>query len=172
MSDPNLHAWASREQPARYLAKEVPAGEKKALACYGLWLPDSQEMLLRFVVGRPVSAGTEAFLEWLSAQRYQAGKRALLLVWDNASWHSSERVRTWLKEHNRQVKAGEKQGVRLVVCWLPKRSPWLNPIEPKWLHGKRAVADPHETLEEVELMARVLEHFDCPVYPLLSTKVS
>ena len=36
--------------------------EPKALACYGLWLPERERMLLRFVAGRPVSAVTCAFL--------------------------------------------------------------------------------------------------------------
>ena len=40
----------------------------------------------------------------------------------------------------------------MVAC----RAPWLNPIEPKWLHGKRAVAEPDAVLDEIELMARVL----------------
>jgi hypothetical protein len=99
-------------------------------------------MLLRFVEGRPVSAVTEAYLEWVSQELFQAGKQALLLVWDNASWHDIQPVCTWLWEHNREVKRGEQEGVRIVVCWLPKRSPWLNPIGPKWLHGKRAMAEP------------------------------
>jgi hypothetical protein len=28
------------------------------------------------------------------------------------------------------------------VCRLPVKSPWLNPIEPRWLHGKRAIVEP------------------------------
>jgi transposase len=167
-----MHTWSEPDQPLRLPAKELPKGERKALSCYGLWLPQSERMLLRFVERRPVSAVTEAFLEWVSAELQRAGKQALLLVWDNASWHVSERVRDWLRTHNRQVKRGEKVGVRLVVCRLPKQSPWLNPIEPKWLHGKRNVAEAGEVLDEIELMARVYEHFDCPVAPLLSTTVS
>ena len=132
-------------------------------------MPQSEEMMLRFVEGRPVSAATEEFLEWVSTERYQQGKRALFMIWDNASWHVSQRVRAWLRVHNRQVKRGEKEGVRLIACLLPSRSPWLNPIEPKWLHGKRAIAEPDGVLDEVELMARVYEHFACPANPLLST---
>jgi hypothetical protein len=30
--------------------------------------------------------------------------RALALMWDNASWHTSQRSRTWIRDHNRQVK--------------------------------------------------------------------
>lgn len=172
VTDPEMHAWSETDRPLRCLEKKVAKGEKKALACYGLWLPGSERMLLRFVAGRPVSAVTVAFLEWVSWELHRAGKAALLLVWDNASWHDSQAVQSWLRQHNRQVKAGEKPGVRLVVCPLPTKSPWLNPIEPKWLHGKRNVAEPGETLDEVELMARVYEHFDAPAQSMLSTKVS
>lgn len=174
VTTPAMHAWSEKQQALklRDKAQELPKEEPKALACYGVWFARSEEMRLRFVEGRPVSAATEEFLEWVAGERYRQGKRAVFLVWDNASWHVSQRVRAWLRQHNRAVKRGEKAGARLVVCPLPSRSPWLNPIKPKWLHGKRAIAEPNAVLDEVELMARVYEHFACPVNPLLSTTVS
>jgi hypothetical protein len=39
---------------------------------------------------------------------------------------------------------------------LPSKSPWLNPIEPKWVHGKRAVSEPDRLLSADELEARVV----------------
>lgn len=181
VTDPGMHTWAAEEAPLRLPSKEdaVPKGEPKALSCYGLWLPDAKlpdrpggRMLLRFVSGRPVSAVTVPFLEWVSQELQAAGKQGLLLVWDNASWHGSAQVRGWLREHNRQVKGGEKVGVRIVVCPLPKRSPWLNPIEPKWLHGKRNVAEAERVLGSDELMARVHAYYDCAAQPMLSKAVS
>ncbi len=53
---------------------------------------DTGGMLLRFVEGRPVSPVTTQFLSWLSQHLFQEGKRALLRVWDNASWHISKQV--------------------------------------------------------------------------------
>ena len=88
------------------------------------------------------------------------GKRALLLVWDNASWHKSTAVRTWIGTHNRTVKA-QGQGVRIVACRLPSKSPWLNPIEPKWVHGKRAVLEPARVLTAQELAERVCAYYGC-----------
>ena len=172
-----MHTWSSEGEVTRLLDKRdgVPKGEPKALSCYGVWLPEEGargRMLLRFVEGRPVSAVTEPFLEWVSQELYAAGKQALLLVWDNASWHGSARVRAWLKEHNRKVKRGEKEGVRLVLCPLPIKSPWLNPIEPKWLHGKRAVAEPGRVLTVEELKERVQQHYGCPALSLLSKAVA
>jgi transposase len=110
-------------------------------------------MLLRFVDGRPVSAVTTQFLAWLAAWLAAEGKTALLLVWDHASWHVSQAVRAWLKEHNRHVK--QTGGCRVVVCPLPVKSPWLNRIEPKWVHGKRAMAEPDRKLSVAELKHRI-----------------
>jgi transposase len=54
------------------------------------------------------------------------------LIWDNAPWHVvSEEVRSRIKEHNKKVKKGETvEGVRIISCFLPTKSPWLNAIEP------------------------------------------
>ena len=78
--------------------------EPKALACYGLWLPGPERMLLRFVAGRPVSGVTCAFLAWVAERLAAEGVRVLALVWDNAPWHVSREVRTWIRDHNRQAK--------------------------------------------------------------------
>jgi transposase len=115
-------------------------------------------MWLRFVTGRPVSAVTIAFLAWCSARLAAQGFTALLLVWDNASWHRSQAVRRWLRQHHQQVKRGAT-GVRLIVCHLPSKSPWLNPIEPTWVHGKRAVSEPDRLLNADELEARVHAYY-------------
>jgi uroporphyrinogen decarboxylase len=72
-----------------------------------------------------------------------------ILIWDNAAWHKSQAVRSWVQEHNRQVKASG-QGVRIWVCLLPLKSPWLNPIEPQWAHGKRRVVEPDRPLAPQE----------------------
>jgi hypothetical protein len=73
----------------------------------------SEALWLRFVDGRPVSVVTIDFLCWCAQQAQ--GLRAVLLVWDNASWHDSRSGRTWLRAHNRQVKQ-TGQGVRLLAC--------------------------------------------------------
>jgi hypothetical protein len=50
------------------------------------------------------------------------GCKALLLVWDNAAWHNSQRVRAWIRAHNRRAK--REGGVRILVWALPTKSPW------------------------------------------------
>jgi hypothetical protein len=133
--------------------------DPKALACYGLLRGDTDGMLLRFVDGRPVSQVTTDYLAWVCEELAREGKKALLLVWDNASWHISARGRSWIQEHNRRVK--KEGGVRILVCRLPSKSPWLNPIEPKWVHGKRAIVEPEKLLNAAEVEARACDYYGC-----------
>ncbi len=177
VAQPKMHSWSEAEQPLRLqelsVSKEDP--DPKALACYGLLEPDSQTMHLRFVDGRPVSHVTTAFLEWLCQQLESQGQQVLVLIWDNASWHVSKEVRTWLQQHNRGVLAAEREGkagVRIIPCWLPVKSPWLNRIEPHWVHGKRAIVEPARLLTAHELECRVSEYFDCPLLDHLAQKVA
>jgi len=149
------------------VAKNDPDREK-AISCYGLFLPELHQTWLRFVDGRPVSGITTQFLEWCSERLAQRGKKVWVLVWDNASWHISKEVRGWIKEHNAKVKKGVLEGVRIISCYLPTRSPWLNAIEPKWIHGKRKVVEAERLLGAHELAERVCAAFGCPHYEHLS----
>ena len=79
--------------------------------CYGLlvrWTQSAggwhEQAWLRFVDGRPVSGLTTQYLGWCCAELQALGKEALLLIWDNAAWHVSREVRTWIRRHNRKVK--------------------------------------------------------------------
>lgn len=159
-TQPALHSWCA-EQPLHLIEQVPPKNDpdRKALACYGLYLPQTNEMALRFVAGRPVSRMTCEYLIWLTTRLADQGKRALILIWDNASWHTSQIVRSWLKAHNRRVK--QTGGCRLVVFHLPTKSPWLNAIEPKWVHGKRAIAEPDHLLSAAEVMQRVCAYYQC-----------
>jgi hypothetical protein len=122
------------------VAKDDP--DSKALACYGLLLRADRadpratdQMWLRFVDGRPVGPVTIDYLAWCCRKLHAAGKEALLLIWDNAAWHASHHVRDWIRTHNRQVKQ-RGPGVRIIACYLPSKSPWLNAIEATRVHGK------------------------------------
>jgi DDE superfamily endonuclease len=146
----------------RLLQKEARKDDPdpKALSCYGLYLPDVEQRWLRFVNGRPLSAVSTQFLGWCCHRLQARGKEALLLIWENASWHKSRELRDWITTHNRQVK-DSGHGVRIVPCLLPTRSPWLNAIEPKWIHGKRKVVLPERLLGAYELAERVCGVFGC-----------
>jgi hypothetical protein len=160
---PTLSTFSEEKKPLRLIQQSVAKDDPdpKAISCYGLYLPQLDDMWIRFVDGRPISSITTRFLEWSLEKLAELGKEVLLLIWDNASWHVSKEVRRWLGKHNRRVKkSGE--GVRIVSCLLPKQSPWLNAIEPKWVHGKRKVVEFEGLLGSYELAERVCEAFDCP----------
>jgi hypothetical protein len=138
--------------PRATVARDDPSEATKAISCYGLYLPQIGDTWLRFVDGRPVSSITTRFLQWSVEKLEGIGKKVLLLIWDNACWHTSREVRRWLGRQKRCVKqSGGEAGVRIVSCLLPKQSPWLNAIEPKWIHGKRKVVEPEELLGAYEL---------------------
>jgi hypothetical protein len=167
VAHPRLHAWAPAPPPLRLVEQTIAKTDPdpQALACYGLlrrWssAPGSsqEEVWLRFVEGRPVSAITIAFLAWSCRKLTDQGQQALLLLWDNASWHRSRAVRSWIRAHNHQVKQ-EQIGVRIVVCPLPIKSPWLNPLEPHWVHGQRGVVEADGILPAWELADRVCAYF-------------
>lgn len=177
-----MHSWAEQGKPLRLQEFEAPKVAKgdsdtvpKALCCYGLLREDTSQMLLRFVDGRPVSHVSTAFLQWVCERLVDEGKRVLVLIWDNAPWHISREVLTWIGQHNRGVLADRregKSGVQIIPCLLPTKSPWLNNIEPKWIHGKRAVAEPGSTLSAQELTRRICNYFGSDHHEHLIQNVS
>ncbi len=179
LAQPKLHSWTSakalrlhqKDKLKNKTDKDKTEQEALALACYGVLLAESAthngEMHLRFVKGRPVSGVTTQYLEWLTQQLARQGQRVLVLVWDNARWHTSQEVRQWIKAHNRQVKAknalpdATQKGCRILVCALPVKSPWLNNIEPKWVHGKKNIVEPERTLSALEIQQRLCSYYQC-----------
>ena len=86
MAQPDHHCWTDAEATPK-VQKLTPSPDDpdpKALACYGLLVrprpQEADQMWLRFVTGRPVSAVTIEFLAWCSAQLVAQGFTALLLI--------------------------------------------------------------------------------------------
>jgi hypothetical protein len=173
-----MASWADDGTPLRLIAQTVEREDPdpQALACYGLLVGQwddagqcNERMLLRFVDGRPVSAVTTQFLDWCCTRLAALGKTALLLVWDNVSWHVSKTVQAWITADNRALKRAEAT-VRIVTCQLPIKSPWLNPIEPKGMHGKRWIVEPARLLTADEIAERVCACFGCIHEPHLHSE--
>jgi hypothetical protein len=111
-AQPQMPAWRA-DQPLRWVEKAVPAKDPEgtAVACYGLYVPTANRRLGRCVRGRPVRAVTGA---WLAVYCAAQGQRALVRIWDKASWPSRQAVQAWINAHNRHAKhAG---GCRGRVC--------------------------------------------------------
>jgi hypothetical protein len=171
LAQPALRSWTGGT-PLRLIEQDCPKGDPdpKALACYGLLRTDANKVWLRFVDGRPVSPVTTAFLAWLCQQLAVERKRVLVLLWDHASWHLSREVRTWVRAHHQHVK--QHGGRRLLIWRLPIKSPWLNSMEPHWVHGKRAIVEPARLLSATEIITWVCAYFDCEHAEHLTQRVA
>jgi len=116
-------AWASR--PPRVPQRWNEAVDTTAL--YAALEDESQEAFLGWAEGQPNTGNTIAFLEALLAHYQALGKRFIVLLWDRAPWHTSQGTRRWVREYN--LRAKQEGLTRMVLCYLPVRSPWLMPLE-------------------------------------------
>ncbi len=130
----------------------------KTLSCFGAVRQDTEQVYLYFSHGQPNSEHMWVFIVALLDIARQAGKKVVVLIWDNASWHKSHRIEQWIRDYNRRAKA--EGDVRLLTHLLPTKSPWLNPIEPRWIHAKRATCEPDGDLPPTELRRRICKHFN------------
>ena len=77
LAQPDQHGWTDADATHKLQELTPPTDDPdpKALACYGLLVRPgprrTEQMWLRFVAGRPVSAVTIAFLAWCSAPSLQ-----------------------------------------------------------------------------------------------------
>ena len=69
-------------------------------------------------------------------------------------------------------RAKRERGVRILACYLPVKSPWLNAIEPKWVHGKKAITEPERKLTAQEVKDRVYGYYGCEQVEPLKQKVA
>ena len=170
-SQPKIRTWEFGE-PLRMVQREANKDDKKpkAIACYGLLRKDTEQVKVRFLEERPISEITIQFLKWIIEELKKERKKALFLIWDNATWHDSKKVLEWIKENNREAK--QTGGVRIIRCQLPTKSPWLNPIEPHWRHGKKAICEPNGELTKEMIEQRVCEYFNSEQLPRLSNNVN
>jgi transposase len=168
LARPSLHAWTDGD-PLRVqlLRADQDDSDPDAIACYGFLRQDTHKVVVRFVEDRPVADITIQFLEWVCWSLGKEGKRLLIVVWDDASWHTADVVSQWVRDHNRQAK--QTSAVKIVICELPVASPWLNNIEPCFQHAKKAILEPDRKLSAHETVNRVCEHFGCELLPYLET---
>lgn len=112
--------WMRRGEQARV---EVPESNGK-FALYGVLNPVTGETCTA-AYPKAKSCYTEAFLDRLMEEV----QGQVLLIWDHASWHTSQAIKKVIESYE-----------RLEVLLLPKRAPEANPIEDLWRHLKGIVA--------------------------------
>jgi transposase len=169
LARPSLHAWTDgKPLKVQLLCPDDNDPDPDAIACYGLLRPDTRKVVCRFIEDRPLAGLTIQFLDRICWGVAREGKKVLIVVWDEASWHTADTVSLWVREHNQRAK--QSNGVKLVICELPVASPWLNNIEPCWKHAKKAILDPDRKLTAQETVSRVCEHFGCDLLPYMKSE--
>jgi transposase len=169
LAQPRMHAWTDGPpMKVQVLKADDDDPDPDAICCYGLLRNDTGRVIVRFVEDRPVGDVTIQFLSWASETVAKEGKKVLIVVWDEASWHRADAVSVWVRGHNEGAR--QAGGVKLVICELPVASPWLNNIEPCWTHAKKAIAEPDRKLTAHEITSRVCEHFGCELLPYLKSQ--
>jgi transposase len=171
VAQPRMHAWTDGPPMKVQLLKvDENDPDPEAISCYGMLRNDTHKVMLRFVEDRPLGDVTIQFLSWVCERIGEEGKRVLIVVWDEASWHRADAVSAWVREHNKHAKRAG--GVKVVICELPVASPWLNNIEPCWTHAKRAIMEPDRKLTAQEITSRVCDHFGCELLPYLKSQLA
>ena len=154
---PRYRTFSPVGAPSRLPIRQPPKREKrKAVAVYGALRINDGQILVRCADGQPNTKKTRAFLCWLLRETQRRGKKWLLVIWDHASWHRS--LKGWVKTYNRA--AGRTGKPRLMIRFLPVKSPWLNRIEPYWYHAKKEIYRIDRTPTVPELKEIIHRHFD------------
>jgi hypothetical protein len=161
-AQPQMHSWAEKGKELRLVERQPARNESdKAIACFGAVCQDTKERFLYFAEGQPNSENTILMLQQLLEVARQGNKRVLAIIWDRASWHKSKKLMRWKWKHNQAAKRDDD--VRLLTCLLPVKSPWLNPMEPHWVHAKRKTVEPAGELTVAELKRRLCAHFQVDI---------
>jgi transposase len=90
-------------------------------------------------------ANSDATIAYLTALLEAHPEKHILLIWDQAKYHTSHKVQRWIASQD-----------RLTVLLLPKYSPELNPVEHIWRVVKQRVASNlTRTIEALQAAYRV-----------------
>jgi transposase len=81
------------------------------------------------VVTEPHEKGRSDYTKSFLATLLRQVEGEILMVWDRASWHTSNAVEEWIAEHD-----------SLEVVLLPKRAPEDNPVEDLWRRLKNVIS--------------------------------
>jgi transposase len=136
----SLHPPLRRCWMRRAERKLIPApGSPQYLHVFGAYNWHSGRVSYRTATHK----NSDSFVTFLEHVLEEYPRPHLILVMDNASYHHSKTTQAALSLYED----------RLLVIWLPKYSPFLNPIERFWLHFKQlAVANRlHRSLAALQL---------------------
>src|SRR5262249_38461460 len=86
---PRMQAWADGAPLKMHvLTADDWDPDPVAICCYGILRNDTKRVLVRFAEDRPMGEITALFLEWVCQTLQEEGKKRLIVIWDDASWHA------------------------------------------------------------------------------------
>ncbi len=97
------------------------------------------------------SQSTIAFLQYL---RSQFPQRRIALIWDGASYHRSEEVRTYLASVNQQL---DELDWQITCIRFAPNAPEQNPVEDVWLQAKRFIREFYHLCKSFSAVKRLFE---------------
>lgn len=112
-------AWMPKNEQLRV----ATPGKNQVLCCFGFFNPHNRDFFYKLVRSRSKKTAKN-FIAMLHQLRSQFPEKIIHLVVDNASIHSAKTkiLKTFCQSYQSQI----------VIHFLPKRSPILNPIERFW----------------------------------------
>jgi transposase len=118
---PLRNMWMTKGKQSR-----IPTPEQNdSFYSYGVLDLESGAWFDRFFE----KANSDATIAYLSALLKTYSEKHILLIWDQAKYHTSHKVQRWIESQD-----------RLTVLLLPKYSPQLNPVEHIWRVVKQRVS--------------------------------
>ena len=139
----SLHPPLRRCWMKRGERKLIPApGTPKRLHIFGAY--NWRSSRVTYTTARRKNSDT--FIDFLEAIVAEYPHQQLVLVMDNASYHHSRAAQAALSLYEDRIR----------VFWLPKYSPFLNPIERFWLHFKQ-LATANHLHRSIEALAQTVQ---------------
>ena len=124
------YVWGKRQERI-----EVPvANERQKQTYYGALNLYTQKFLIK-AYDKGNSQSTIAFVQYLLAEYPQS---RIALIWDGASYHRSEEVRTYLASVNQQL---ESLHWKITCIRFAPNAPAQNPVEDVLLQAKRFIRE-------------------------------
>lgn len=139
---PRMQAWADGAPLKMHVLKSDDNDpDPIAICCYGMLWNDTKKVMLRFAEDRPMSDITAQFLEWVCQELEDEGKKRLIVIWDDASWHASSFVLHQLRDHNHlnssphkrkwlSSRLADKRGPQFQSVCGPPAKPRPSPLTP------------------------------------------
>jgi hypothetical protein len=87
------------------LEQSLPKGTTdKAVSCFGALCQELDDVFLDFAQGYPNREQRWWFIIKLLQLARQHQRKVWVLIWDNAPWHTSQRIRDWIHAYNQAAK--------------------------------------------------------------------